>query len=267
MPVVVGVSYPFGIRFPHDRGPASAVALNHAKRAPVYSCPVIDGARFHVALYDRSSLSELVELHRLVFMALPGSRPLIKHTTDGRSFFTGPSFWGCFAKRVAGAGLEWPDVAHPCARCHSYFGCVFAQKRQHEMYHREGWEVFYHGRHGLFATGLSPEDEDFVFSGRATKADLDRVLGCGTFHPDREKIKAEVMRLIRHAGAHRCPLFSPLHLDQQVKRIPTAVPLAGPCADPEWRFLNCAIHGPAAAWRCYGDITVDAAAASLPPPV
>ena len=251
LPVVVGESYPYGLRFSAGSGAAFAVALNHARQAPVYSPRTIDGVRFHVALYDRSSLSALAELHRLVFMALPGDRPLIEHTIDGRHFFTGPSFWDCLAKRVSGCGVEYPEFPHPGCRCHSYFGCIAAQRRQHEMYHREGWEVFYHGRHGSFGGGLSQEDEDFVASGRATRSELAAVLGTSAFTLDRAKVKAEVMRLINRAGAHRCPLFSPVHLEQQLRRLPGTVLLNGDLADPGWGFLNCAIHGPAVYFRCY----------------
>jgi len=255
LPVVVGESFPYGIRFPAGRGPAFAVALSHARQAPVYSVRVIEGARFHVALYDRLSLSALAELHRLVFMALPGDRPLVEHTIDGRHFFTGPSFWACLARRVAGRGVEYPEFPHPDCRCHSFFGCIAAQRRQHEMYHREGWEVFYHGRHGSFGSGLSQADEDFIASGRATRSEIVAILGTSSFVLDRAKVKAEVLAMVERAGAHRCPLFSRAHLEKQLRKLPGTVLLGLPDADPSWGFLNCAIHGPAVFFRCYGELT------------
>ena len=238
MPVMVGVHYPFGIRFPASGfGPEFAAAVMQARRAPRYHVDAIEGARFHVALYDRTTVSDLAKLHRMVFSALPGQEPLIEHTTDGRSFFSGPSFWGCFAKRLAGTGVDFPEVAHCDARCHSYFGCVAAQKRQHEMYHREGWELFYNGRHGIFPGG---DDADGVLA----LDDIDR----SRFILDRDKVKAEVMNLFRRAGTNRCPLFSQSHLEQQVRKLPSVVFVG----DPGWRFVDCAIHGPAVAFECYG---------------
>jgi hypothetical protein len=245
VPIVVGASFPFGIRFPVSFGPAYAAAVSHARRAPCYSTCTVEGATFHVALYDRPHVSDLAELHRMVFMALPGARPLIEHTIDGHTFFSGPSFWGCFARRLTEAPVEYPEVAHTGCRCHSLFGCLAAQKRQHEMYHREGWEVFYNGRHGYFPGG----EDAFTVDGPGGGSDLvsgpiDRAI----FMLDRAKVRSEAMNLVRRAGAHRCPLFSPSHFDQQIKRLPSLVEVG---ETPGWRYLECAVHGPAVAWSCY----------------
>jgi hypothetical protein len=225
LPIVVGVSFPYGLRFPFSTDPAMAAAVTHARRAPRYFIQKAGAARLHVALYDRPHADELAELHRLVFAALYGRQALaIEHTVDGRSFFTGPSFWVCMARRLGGDLVQTFEVPHPGARCHSLFGCLAAQKRQPEMYHREGWEVFYPGRHG-------------------------QLVGRERFVLDRDKVRAETMNLIKRAGAHRCPLFSASHFDKAIRGLPSVVFIG---EDPGWALFDCAVHGPAVRLACYG---------------
>jgi hypothetical protein len=255
MPVIIGASYPFGIRFPAcSRGAAFVAAVTQARSAPRYAESVIEGVRFHVALFDRATIADLAALHRKVFFALRGEHStLIEHTTDGRHFFSGPSFWGCFARRLTDDRVEFPEVAHSGARCHSYFGCLATQSRQHEMYHREGWEMFYNGRHGLSPGGDSEEFQALRESGRELVA-LGEEIERGAFVLDRAKVKAETLNLIRRSGAHRCPLFSPAHLHKQIRKLPSVVFIG---ETPGWGFINCAIHGPAVYFKCYGEGTRD----------
>jgi len=197
-----------------------------------------------VALFDRTSLYQLADLYALALKA--HGYDLVEHTTDGHHFFAGPSFWRCLAERVGGEPAKAPAFSHWNVKCHSLFGCLAAQQRQHEMYHREGWEVFYHGRHGIF-----PCDEDRRRSlGHDVlgRSDLERVMDTTTFYPDRAKIRVEVLRLIQRAGCHRCPCFSARYLDKRVQAIPLDVRIG---VTPGWQFLNCAIHGPGVAFRCY----------------
>lgn len=234
LPVVIGASYPYGIRFPEKPGAAHVVALAYS--APKYAVTEIAGEQFHIALYDRQTLPLLTELHREAFRALPHGS--ITHTVDGRTFFGGPSFWACMSRRLAGEGVFEGEVEHWPARCHSFFGCISAQKRQHVMYHREGWEVFYPGRHGIFSSALPGEDA--LLSAAPKKPQL--------FIPDKAKIKTEVLSLITRAGCNRCPMFSPSYLNQQIKKIPPMLEFG---QTPDCGWIECAIHGLAAWWKCY----------------
>jgi len=254
MPVLIGASFPFGIRFPSGSGKVLASAINQARSAPRYFEEMIERVKFHVALYDRTTVADLAVLYQKVFSTFRGDSPvLIEHTTDGRHFFTGPSFWGCLARRLGNDEMLTFEEPQPGTRCHSYFGCLAAQKRQHQIYHREGWEVFYNGRHGFFPGGDSDEFKNLKEQGRELVAlgeEIDRT----RFVLDRAKVRAETMNLIRRAGAHRCPLFSPSHFDKAIRRLPSVVFVG---EDPGWEFLNCAIHGPAVRWRCYEERAVE----------
>lgn len=247
LPFVVGVEYPFGIRFPDGSGKLYQAAINKARCAPCYAVRQVDAVRYHVALFDRTSLFQLADLYALVLKACGADRyVLVEHTTDGRHFFSGPSFWRCLAERVAGEPAKAPARSHWGVKCHSLFGCLAAQARQHEMYHREGWEVFYHGRHGIF-----PCDEERLQASQHEllgRNDFDRVMDTSTFYPDRAKIRAEVLRLIQRAGCHRCPCFSARYLDEQIRQIPLEVKVG---VTPGWQFVNCQVHGPGVAFRCY----------------
>lgn len=225
IPILVGADYPFGIRFPCGPGAAFAVVVNAARKAPRYFVQEVSGVSFHVALYDRPHVPDLAHLYRLLLSEIPSVRHLVEHTTDGRTFFSGPSFWSCMADRLTDDRVVSPDVAHPSVGCHSVFGCIAAQRRQHEMYHREGWEVFYPDRHGLVPDG-DPR----------------------TFVVDRAKIKAEVLNLIRRAGTHRCPIFRPSRLDAAVRSLPSVVEIG---ETPGWDTFVCSLHGQAFCWSCY----------------
>lgn len=246
LPVMVGVHHPFGIRFPDATGKLCQAAVNKARAAPCYAVRREGAVCYHVSLFDRTSLYQLADLYALALKA--SGYDLVEHTTDGRHFFSGPSFWRCLAERVGGEPAKSPAFSHWGMKCHSLFGCLAAQQRQHEMYHREGLEVFYHGRHGIF-----PCDDGKLQSLRhevVGRDDLERVMDTTTFYPDREKIRAEVLRLIQRAGCHRCPCFSARHLEEQVKAIPLEVRIG---ETPGWQFVNCQIHGPGVAFSCYRD--------------
>lgn len=245
MPVIVGVDFPFGLRFPSvPNAPGLAAAISLALQAPVYRSEHLEGLRYHVALYDRPHVADLAELHRVAFAAL-APRPLIEHTMDGHAFAVGPSIWACLARRLGDDRTEHPEVPHPGCRCHSYFGCLAAQRRQHEMYHRDGVEVFYNGRHGIFPGGEDVEYRALQDSGDLLS--LGDALDTSVFCLDRAKVKAEVMNLIKRAGAHRCPLFSPAYLEAQIRKLPEVVEVGS----KGWRYLHCAMRGPAVAWSCY----------------
>jgi hypothetical protein len=236
LPVVVGVSYPYGIRFPAVDGDAAVVAL--ARTAPKYSLDVSPAGIFYTALYDRLTLPQLADLHRAAFLALP--RGSIMHTVDGRTFFGGSSFWACMSRRLNDEGVFDGEVEHWSARCHSFFGCISAQKRQHAMYHREGWEVFYPGRHGRFADSVSGDEAN-----PCPEVDTGRHQ---FFYPDRAKIQAEVLQLAKRSGCNRCPMFSPAYLAQQVKKIPLVLEFG---VTPDCGWFRCQLHGDAAWWRVY----------------
>lgn len=113
--------------------------------------------------------------------------------------------------------------------------------------------MFYNSRHGLFPGGDSEEFQSLWETGRELVSlgdEIDR----GTFVLDRSKVKAEALNLIRRAGAHRCPLFSPAYLEKQVRKLPSVVLLG---ETPGWGFINCAIHGPAVYFKCYEERTID----------
>jgi hypothetical protein len=256
VPIVVGEKFPFGIRFPAMAlTPEFAAAVSQAKRAPRYTLQFAGTVRYHVALFDRPHVPDLAELYRMVYQSIPGRQPLVEHTTDGESFFSSPSFWSCFARQLTDGAVEFPLVAHAGCRCHSIFGCIAAQGRQHEMYHREGWEVFYNRRHGLFPGGDSGAFEDRQDRGglvSLSSGDIDTTV----FSMDRAKVKAEAMNMIRRAGGHRCPLFSPSVFEKAVRNLPQIVDVE---VMPDWGFLNCTIHGPAVYLKCYkneAEITV-----------
>lgn len=251
LPLIVGVTYPFGIRFPDGAGKLYQAAVNKARAAPCYAVRQVGSVHYHVALFDRTILYPLADLYALVVKAC--GYDLVEHTTDGHHFFSGPSFWRCLAERVGGEVAKAPAISHWSVKCHSFFGCLAAQQRQHEMYHREGWEVFYHGRHGIF-----PCDEERLRSlghNVLGRNDLERVMDTSTFYPDRAKIRAEVLRLIQRAGCHRCPCFSARHLEEQVRAIPLEVRVG---VTPGWQFVNCQIHGPGVTFGCYRDAAVQA---------
>jgi hypothetical protein len=151
-----------------------------------------------------------------------------------------------WSSRLTDDRTEHPDVAHPDHRCHSCFDCLTAQRRQHEMYHREGWEVFYDGRHGSF-----PGSEDLVsVEGPGGGCDLvpDGDIDRSLFLLNRGKVRQEALNLIRRASAHRCPLFLLSYFDQQIKKLPAMVEIG---TTPGWRFLECSVYGSAVAWECY----------------
>lgn len=237
LPIVVGASFPFGIRFPgHVDDSVSMLARGTSPKPEV---SYIDGQRFITALFDRTTVRFLAELHRAAIVALPPGS-ILQTVDGGRSWFSGPSFWGCMSRRLDNAGVLDGEVEHWTARCHSYFGCLSAQKRQHVMYHREGWEVFYPGRHGTFAVPRPEADAGPLYE--IARKD------CNVFAVDRAKVKAEVVALVNRAGCHRCPLFSGAYLQQQVQKVPSVFHIG---RDPDCGFLDCAIHGPGVWWRVY----------------
>jgi hypothetical protein len=249
LPIVVGASFPFGIRFPvayylGDDTPVAAydVVVNAARLAPEYT----ETDRWHVARFDRLTVRQAADLYDLLVACFGvKSRHAVEHTIDGRQWFAGGSFWRCMADRLAGFVPERPGWNHPC-QCHSLFGCLHAQARQPAHIHRMGAEVFVHGRHGFYA-GRPGALERLNGKHEVVGADdYRRVMNVDEFHLDKGKIRAEVVALVKRAGAHRCPMFSWRRLDETIRRLPAIAKLDGGA----WEFWHDE-QVPMVLFKCY----------------
>lgn len=249
LPVVVGASFPFGVRFPvaHYLGdvPLPAVydvAVNAARMAPEHT----ETDRWHVARYDRLTVQGAADLCDLLSTCFhEKARHAVEHTTNGQQWFSGPPFWRCMANRLAGFSPA-PAWEHPC-QCHSLFGCIHAQARQPDAFHRMGAEVFVHGRHGFFAGRPGALERLRGKHEVVGTDDYRRLMDIGEFHLDKGKIRAEVVALVKRAGAHRCPMFSWLRLDDTLRRLPAVARLDG----DRWEFWHDEKTGPVALFKCY----------------
>lgn len=227
LPYILGASFPCGVRFPNmeKKGNAFLAALNHARNAPKYRAIPFRGTTYHVALYDLTAIRHLAELDALLNRAF--RTEVVEHTVDGKNFYPGRVPWSCFAARMENRPATGMIVPHEGERCFSYWGCHYAQDRQHLHYHCEGKEVFVHGIHGFFH--CSSEDED-RFGGIWPPGLFER-LQRTKFQFKKIEIRKEVMRHIKRYGGNRCPIFSAKHLDEQLERIPDVLV---PAENPQW---------------------------------
>lgn len=244
LPIIVGSSFQFGIRFPEAKNMSFQAAVNNAQRAPRYSFS--DG--YHIALFERHNIHQLAELYCLATKAFVRPRDrLIEHTTDGGdTFFTGPSFWNCLSDRLNNE-VSYNVHNHPC-RCLSYFGCYQAQQRQPDMWHIQGGETFFHREHGFFPGREGDYERLEEIRELLGRADYDRVMDTGIFHMDKPKILQGVLTLIKRFGGNRCPLFSMMHLNTQIAKLPEVVRLE---REPMWRFVSDPTRGPGVIFGCY----------------
>lgn len=243
LPVVVGASFPFGVRIlVHDLvdHPDLVEAFG---RMPAYET---DGL-WHVARFDRLTVRQGADLYALLSGRLREYASVaVQHwVNENLGWFAGPCPWRCMANRLAGFSPA-PAWSHPC-QCHSLFGCIHAQARQPDAFHRMGVESFVHGRHGFFAGRPGALERLRGKHEVVGTDDYRRLMDIGEFHLDKGKIRVEVVALVKRAGAHRCPMFSWRRLDETLRRLPAIAKLDG----DRWEFWHDEKTGPVALLKCY----------------
>lgn len=252
VPILVGASYPYGIRFPAlmDRAHLYQAVVNRAQVAPKYRERRIGSVLYHSALYDRLSLGQLLPLIAMVEELFSGGCNAIEHSTDGRHFTHDRVPWNCFCRMFVQRELPAEDLylSHRSMKCHSFFGCVFAQRRQQTFVHAENREVFLHGLDGRFEN-VNDDSINRVFENwpRKTYGNLH----LKAFRLDRVSIKRRVFDLIRSMDGHHCPGFSSRYLERQIARLPEWIE---PEKTPGWGFYLCPVtNRPGVYFDCYKD--------------
>lgn len=222
LPVVIGETFPFGIKFPSPQKKSAwyISVVNTAKNAPVYKEEIVDDTILHTAFYDADSIRPFILLNEMVSKMFRGRHQIIQYSTDGSNFFSAPKMqWNCFAEQVTGGPPSSRRKVQNFIKCRSsYFGCHYINKQR--TFVDKGCELFMHGVDGRFMIDSEMEE---VLRQNIHPTGLHEKLSSVYFVLDKPQIKKRVRCDLEYWDAHMCPGFSIKHMEERIDKLPEAV--------------------------------------------